>query len=51
MPYKPTHFACWFEIPVTDLDRAIAFYGAVFDMELKITQMEPNPIVDFPTAG
>lgn len=51
MPYRPAHFACWFEIPVTDLDRAIAFYGAVFDMELKITHMDPNPIVDFPTEG
>ena len=51
MPYRPQHFACWFEIPVTDLERSMAFYADVFDMELKITQTEPNPMVDFPTEG
>ena len=30
----------WFEIPVTDMDRAKAFYGKVLDAEL---QTAPNP--------
>jgi predicted enzyme related to lactoylglutathione lyase len=50
MPFTPPHFACWFEIPVTDLDRAMAFYGRVFAMDLKVTQTDPHPMVDFPTA-
>ena len=35
MSYTPQHFACWFEIPVTDLEASKAFYSTVFDMELK----------------
>lgn len=50
MPFAPTHFACWFEIPATDLDRAMAFYAAVFDMALSVNHAGPNPMVDFPTA-
>ena len=34
MTHTPQHFACWFEIPVTDLDASKAFYAKVFDMEL-----------------
>lgn len=51
MSFKPTHFACWFEIPVTDLERSIAFYAAVFDMDLSVRTDGPHPMVDFPTAG
>lgn len=29
----------WFEIPVTDMDRAKAFYETVFDFEIAIKQM------------
>lgn len=36
--------ACWFEIPVTDLDAGIAFYGAVLQQELTIDTNGPNPI-------
>ena len=51
MPYRPAHFACWFEIPVTDLERSMAFYAGVFDMDLTVRNDGPNPMVDFPTAG
>jgi predicted enzyme related to lactoylglutathione lyase len=50
MPFAPTHFACWFEIPVTDLERSMSFYGTVFDMNLSLRADGPNPMVDFPTA-
>ena len=29
----------WFEIPVTDMERAIKFYESVFDFEIKRDQM------------
>ena len=35
----------WFEIPVSDLDRARAFYGAVLGRELVRNDDGPNPIV------
>lgn len=33
----------WAEIPVSDLDKAVAFYNAVFDYDMKIEMMGPNP--------
>jgi predicted enzyme related to lactoylglutathione lyase len=50
MSYRPAHFACWFEIPVTDLEASRAFYAEVFQMELSVTDAGPNLMVDFPTA-
>jgi len=50
MSYKPAHFACWFEIPVTDLEASKAFYADVFQMELTTDNSGPNPMVVFPTA-
>ncbi len=47
----PEHFVVWTEIPVTDLDRAIKFYDAVFQTTLKREDMDENPIAMFPTAG
>lgn len=35
----------WFEIPTSDLERARAFYGAVLDRELAVSDGGPNPIV------
>jgi predicted enzyme related to lactoylglutathione lyase len=32
----------WFEIPVTDFDRAKKFYSAIFDFEMPEMQMGPN---------
>lgn len=36
----------WSEIPVTDLEKAVAFYSTVFDYEMKIDQSGPNPIAN-----
>ncbi|MGC4175270.1 VOC family protein [Demequina sp.] len=33
----PKHAATWFEIPVTDMDRAVAFYEAI--LEASLTRM------------
>ena len=37
-----------FEIPVTDLDRAIAFYQTVFDIELRRDSVDGYDIAFFP---
>lgn len=42
------NMAGWFEIPVTDMDRAKAFYEAVFDLHLDRHQMGPQEMAWFP---
>ncbi|MCR9085677.1 MAG: VOC family protein [Rhodobacteraceae bacterium] len=42
-----TNTCVWFEIPVTDLDRARAFYSAVLRRELSRMDDGPNPMVAF----
>ena len=52
MSFTPENFAVWVEIPVTDIDRSIAFYNKVFDTELKKdTTNGPNPMAMFPTSN
>ena len=50
MSFKPPHFTVWSEIPVTDIDRAMTFYDAVFNTELKKDETGPNPVAYFPVA-
>jgi predicted enzyme related to lactoylglutathione lyase len=38
----------WFEIPVNDMDRAIAFYQTVFDISISKHQMGPLLMGWFP---
>jgi len=38
----------WFEIPVSDMDRAIRFYDHVFDYNLEVTPMGPLMMALFP---
>ena len=51
MTQTPTHSVAWFELPVRDLDRAIAFYNAVFQTGLVLESGGPNPMAMFPTQG
>ncbi len=51
MSFTPENFTVWAEIPVTDMDRAIAFYGKVFDTELNKDETGPNPVAMFPTSN
>jgi hypothetical protein len=44
------HAVCWAEIPVTDMERGKAFYGAVLGVELVDNNAGPNPMADFPTS-
>lgn len=38
----------YFEIPVTDMQRAIAFYSAVFDIEFECADIDGNEMALFP---
>lgn len=38
----------WFEIPVTDMQRAKAFYETVLEIELSLNQMGPIEMAWFP---
>ncbi|UUC44835.1 VOC family protein [Flavobacterium cerinum] len=40
----------YFEIPVTDLDRAIRFYTAVFDFNFEKTNIDHNEMALFPLS-
>lgn len=50
MGFAPKNFTVWAEIPATDLERSVAFYAAVFQSDIRIEDMDPNPIAMFPTA-
>lgn len=41
----------WTEIPVTDLDRAMAFYGTILGEPLKRDDSGPNPMAMLPYSG
>lgn len=37
----------WSELPVTDLDRAMTYYSAVFDWTMSLSTDGPNPVAFF----
>lgn len=39
---------CYFEIPVNDIERAIAFYNAVFDYQFERADIDGNEMALFP---
>jgi hypothetical protein len=51
MSFVPQHSVVWFEIPVTDMDRAKAFYAAVLQNELTDQNDGPNPMAMFTSAS
>ncbi len=48
--HLPKNAAVWFEIPVTDMARAKAFYATVTGHELEDQEGAPNPMANFPIA-
>lgn len=50
MTYAPQNFTVWAEIPVTNLDKAIAFYDKAFQISLKKEAMGPNETAMLPTS-
>jgi uncharacterized protein len=49
--FTPQNSIAWFEIPVSDMNRAKAFYGAVLQNELKDENMGPNDTSVFVYEG
>lgn len=48
MAFQPQHFNVWAEIPVSDMDQGVAYYGAVLQADMKIDENGPNPMAMFP---
>jgi len=49
MAHIPVHPVVWTEVPVTDIEAAIAFYGTVFGWEMTLDTSGPNPMAMFPS--
>ncbi|MBV7393741.1 VOC family protein [Mameliella sediminis] len=47
MTYVPENFTVWAEIPVTDMEKSMAFYNAVTDAGLELDTSGPNPMAMF----
>jgi uncharacterized protein len=45
MAYEAEHKLVWAEVPVTDLDKAQAFYGTVLGWPTEVYTDGPNPMV------
>jgi uncharacterized protein len=43
------NLAVWFEIPVTDMERAKNFYSFVFHLDIQVEEMGGTPYGFFPT--
>lgn len=50
MSFKPKDFLVWGELPVRDMQRAIAFYSTVTGATLELEQDAPNPMAVFKPA-
>ncbi|KIC21243.1 VOC family protein [Leisingera sp. ANG-Vp] len=50
MAFTPKDFLVWGEVPVSDLDAAVAFYSKVTGADLSIDTNGPNPMAMFKTA-
>ena len=45
-----TNVVCWFEIPVTDMDRAVKFYETVFNFKINVQNFGGEMMGWFPFA-
>ncbi len=50
MTYTPANSIVWFELPVSDLDKGMAFYGAITGAVIVREQMGPNEMAVFKPA-
>ena len=39
--HTPQHAMTWFELPSTDFNRAVSFYNAILDTQLKVEKFGP----------
>lgn len=49
MTFAPEHFTVWTEIPVSNLEKGMAFFDAVFQIRLEKMAMGPNETAMLPT--
>lgn len=47
MTHAPKNATVWFEIPVTDMEKAMAFYSEVTGMAFRLDETGPNPVAYF----
>lgn len=45
---QPQHMIDWFEIPVSDFERAKSFYEHIFDIEMSVSSMQGYKMAFFP---
>jgi uncharacterized protein len=45
------NFIVWFEIPVTDMDRAKKSYSEVFELDIEVQDLGDRPYGFFPMHG
>ena len=48
---KLKHFINWFEIPVLNLQRAVAFYNHIYGIEMEILELDNYSMAFFPANG
>jgi hypothetical protein len=46
---KIKNYVNWFEIPVLDLKRAMAFYNHMYDIKMEMTELKEYAMAFFPT--
>ena len=51
MTYPVKDTLVWCEIPVTDLAEGVAFYSALFDVQMTLENGGPNQVSFFPKQG
>jgi predicted enzyme related to lactoylglutathione lyase len=44
----PENFVSWFEIPALDLNRSVAFFNQIFDMEMEVIETRDYSMAVFP---
>jgi len=44
------HTLVWCEIPVTDMEKSVAFYNTVFGYSMTVDNSGPNPMAMFPQS-
>lgn len=50
-PQKKSDFLSWYEIPATNLDRAINFYSSIFDISFEPVNTGTHMMAFFPTES
>ena len=47
----PKHFINWFEIPASNIERAVSFYNRIFDLKMDTDEMNGYSMAFFPVES